>query len=91
MPIFEYQCQECGIRFERLQRKGDPFLTTCPECGGPVRRLLQPPGIIFKGSGFYITDHRRSGNAGTDRSRKNGRKDSAEKPEKSAAGHKDKE
>ena len=48
------------MRFERLQRKGDPVLQDCPECAGPVRRLIQPPGIIFKGSGFYVTDNRRS-------------------------------
>lgn len=67
MPLFEYQCEECGVRFERLQRKRDPNLEECPECGGPVRRLIQPPGIIFKGSGFYVTDNRRS-SAGTRRS-----------------------
>jgi putative FmdB family regulatory protein len=67
MPLFEYQCDECGVRFERLQRNREPNLEECPECGGPVRRLIQPPGIIFKGSGFYVTDNRRS-SAGTRRS-----------------------
>jgi putative FmdB family regulatory protein len=61
MPLFEYQCEKCGVRFERLQRKGDPIPKECPECGGTVRRLIQPPGIVFKGSGFYVTDNRRSG------------------------------
>jgi len=60
MPLFEYQCENCGVRFERLQRKRDTALSECPECGGAVRRLIQPPGIIFKGSGFYVTDNRRS-------------------------------
>lgn len=60
MPLFEYQCEKCGVRFERLQRKGNPALQECPECGGTLRRLIQPPGIIFKGSGFYVTDNRRS-------------------------------
>jgi putative FmdB family regulatory protein len=60
MPLFEYQCESCGVRFERLQRKRDAALSECPECGGAVRRLIQPPGIIFKGSGFYVTDNRRS-------------------------------
>jgi putative FmdB family regulatory protein len=60
MPLFEYQCENCGVRFERLQRKRGPAVKQCPECGGPVRRLIQPPGIIFKGSGFYVTDNRRS-------------------------------
>ena len=67
MPLYEYQCQNCGVRFERLQRKSDPSPAECPECGGTVRRLIQSPGIIFKGSGFYVTDNRRSG-AGSRRS-----------------------
>jgi putative FmdB family regulatory protein len=58
MPIYEYKCESCGIAFERLQRFEDEPLCTCPECGGQVHRVLQPVGIIFKGSGFYITDHR---------------------------------
>ena len=60
MPLFEYKCENCGVRFERLQRKGAPPVEECPECSGAVRRLIQPPGIIFKGSGFYVTDNRRS-------------------------------
>jgi putative FmdB family regulatory protein len=67
MPLYEYQCEHCGVRFERLQRKRDPRLKQCPECKGPLRRLIQPPRIIFKGSGFYVTDNRRSG-VGTQRS-----------------------
>jgi len=58
MPMYEYQCKACGIRFERIQHFKDEPLKECPECGGPVHRLIQPVGIIFKGSGFYITDNR---------------------------------
>ncbi len=58
MPLYEYECECCGIRFERLQHFKDPQLTECPECGGAVHRVIQPVGIIFKGSGFYITDNR---------------------------------
>lgn len=58
MPLYEYQCQECGLRFERRQRFSDDPVTICPDCGGPVVRLIQPAGIIFKGSGFYVTDNR---------------------------------
>ncbi len=67
MPLYEYQCRTCGVRFERLQRKSEPVLEQCPECAGSVRRLIQPPGIIFKGSGFYVTDNR-SSRAGSRRS-----------------------
>ena len=65
MPIYEYECGSCHIRFERLQHFKDEPLKQCPECGGPVRRLLQPVGIIFKGSGFYSTDHRQLSAAST--------------------------
>lgn len=63
MPIYEYECGSCGRRFETLQRFADDPLTTDPECGGAVRRVIQPVGIIFKGSGFYVTDSRKSGSA----------------------------
>jgi len=58
MPIYEYECQECGLRFEKRQGINEPELKECPECHGPLRRLLHPVGIIFKGSGFYSTDYR---------------------------------
>jgi putative FmdB family regulatory protein len=58
MPIYLYQCDTCGVRFERLQRMSEPAVTDCPECDGQVHRVIQPVGIIFKGSGFYITDNR---------------------------------
>lgn len=61
MPLYEYQCTECGVRFERHQSFKDEPITTCPECGGEVRRLIGPVGIVFKGKGFYITDHKGSG------------------------------
>ena len=58
MPIYLYECDSCGVRFERLQRMSDEPLTACPECDGHIHRVIQPVGIIFKGSGFYITDNR---------------------------------
>ncbi len=58
MPIYLYQCDSCGLRFERLQRMSEEPLTQCPECDGTVHRVIQPVGIIFKGSGFYVTDNR---------------------------------
>ena len=59
MPIYEYQCDACGKRFEHLAQKfSDPPAEICALCGkGPVRRLLSSPAIQFKGSGFYITDY----------------------------------
>jgi putative FmdB family regulatory protein len=58
MPVYEYECEHCGVRFERLQRMSEAPLTDCPECGGHVHRVMQPVGVIFKGSGFYVTDNR---------------------------------
>ena len=64
MPIYLYECDSCGVRFEKLQRMSDDPLTDCPECDGHVHRVIQPVGIIFKGSGFYVTDNR-SGSSST--------------------------
>jgi putative FmdB family regulatory protein len=58
MPLYEYECEGCGVRFERRQHMEDEPVRACPECGGTVHRLIQPVGIIFKGSGFYVTDNR---------------------------------
>ena len=60
MPTYEYECLSCQTRFERSQRFSDPPVAECPECGGAVRRVLYPAGIVFKGSGWYITDSRKS-------------------------------
>src|SRR5262245_59927505 len=65
MPLYEYQCESCGHRFERIQKFSDPPVTECPNCGkGPVQKLLSPPAIQFKGSGWYITDYAKSGKSG---------------------------
>lgn len=58
MPLYEYECKDCGVRFERRQHMEDEPVKVCPECTGEVHRLIQPVGIIFKGSGFYVTDNR---------------------------------
>lgn len=59
MPTYEYRCTQCSHQFEQLQSIKDDPLQTCPRCGGPVKRLIGAgAGIIFKGSGFYITDYR---------------------------------
>lgn len=60
MPLYEYQCKDCGLRFERNQSFHDAPLTHCPECEGEVHRVIGATGVIFKGSGFYINDSRKS-------------------------------
>jgi putative FmdB family regulatory protein len=57
MPTYEYLCPACSHRFETWQKMIAEPLTICPECGGHIRRVLYPAGIVFKGSGFYKTDH----------------------------------
>jgi len=64
MPLYEYQCQQCGKRSETLQNMGAAPLTTCEVCGGPLKRLVSSPAVQFKGSGFYATDYARKGGGG---------------------------
>lgn len=57
MPLYEYLCNACGHRFERIQKYSDPIADTCPVCGGSVQKLFSSPAFQFKGSGFYATDY----------------------------------
>ena len=75
MPLYEYQCGACAHRFEQIQKFSDPPLTSCPECGGALRKLVSSPAIQFKGSGWYVTDYARQG-----------KKDPAEAESKAGAG-----
>jgi putative FmdB family regulatory protein len=59
MPLYEYQCQSCGRRLERIQKFSDPPPETCPHCGGRLEKLPSSPAIQFKGSGWYVTDYAR--------------------------------
>jgi putative FmdB family regulatory protein len=61
MPLYEYQCDACGHRFEVIQKFSDARIDTCPKCGGAVQKLFSSPAIQFKGSGWYITDYARAG------------------------------
>ena len=59
MPLYEYECEACGHRFETIQKFSDPPLERCPKCGGVVRKLQSAPAFHLKGSGWYITDYAR--------------------------------
>jgi len=59
MPIYEYECTQCGCRSEVIQKVGDPLLRKCRKCGGALKKLISSSAIQFKGSGWYITDHPR--------------------------------
>ena len=60
MPTYSYHCDTSDHDFDIVQRFSDDALTVCPECGGSVRRVIQPVGVVFKGSGWYINDSRKS-------------------------------
>jgi putative FmdB family regulatory protein len=80
MPIYTYRCESCGVQFERQQKFSDQPLTWCPECSKKsLRKVYTPVGIVFKGSGFYATDHRSP--SGT--SRQGGKNEPSEKSESS--------
>ncbi len=64
MPLYEYECDGCGHRFERIRKFSDEPLSTCPVCSGPVRKLLSAPAIQFKGTGWYVTDYARKSGDG---------------------------
>ncbi len=61
MPIYEYECEKCGNRFEMIRKFSDPPLETCPKCGGPVHKMQSAPAFQFKGTGWYVTDYAKSG------------------------------
>jgi putative FmdB family regulatory protein len=66
LPLYEYQCEACEKRFEKIQKFSDPLVEICPSCGGKVRKLLSSPAIQFKGSGFYITDYPKKSGGSSD-------------------------
>ena len=66
MPTYEYACSTCGNHVEVVQRFTDEPLSVCGVCGGSLRKVFHPAGILFKGSGFYATDSRRSGKKSTE-------------------------
>ena len=84
MPIYTYECAECGVRFDKRQRFSDAPLAGCPECGEHVHRVPQPVGIVFKGSGWYAKDSKGANTLATPPKRENGASESRDEA-KSAA------
>ena len=82
MPLYEYECDACGHRFEKIQKFSDPLEDSCPKCGGHVHKLMSSPAIQFKGSGFYITDYPK-GDKGSAPKSDGGKKAAAEKADAS--------
>jgi putative FmdB family regulatory protein len=66
MPLYEYQCKKCKHRFEKIQKFSDREIKKCPECGGPVEKLISASAVQFKGTGWYVTDYaKKSGSSGS--------------------------
>ncbi len=63
MPLYEYECQKCHHRFERLRQFSDPQVTKCPKCKGRVEQVISAPAVQFKGSGWYVTDYAKKSSA----------------------------
>jgi putative FmdB family regulatory protein len=61
MPIYEYECETCGHRFEKIQKFSDAPLDACDKCGGPVHKVQSAPAFQFKGTGWYVTDYAKGG------------------------------
>jgi putative FmdB family regulatory protein len=57
VPLYEYQCQKCKHKFEKIQKFSDRPIKKCPECGGPVEKVMHAPAVQFKGTGWYVTDY----------------------------------
>ena len=78
MPVYAYQCNNCGVQFERIQKFSDDPIRRCPECEEEgVRRIIQPAGIIFKGSGWYVKDSKSSNSAAPAKSGEKGESESS--------------
>ena len=65
MPTYQYRCLDCSNDLEVVQKFTDDALTVCPTCEGTLRKVFSPVGVVFKGSGFYATDNRSKGRAGS--------------------------
>ena len=74
MPLYEYECDACGHRFEVIQKFSDAPIEKCPSCGSKVRKLQSAPAFQFKGSGWYVTDYAKTGSAAETKASKDGRK-----------------
>ena len=82
MPIYTYECEDCGVRFDARQKFADNPIAVCPECGGHTHRVPQAVGIVFKGSGWYATDSKGKNNLAVPPKKEKDGGDSASEPTK---------
>ena len=100
MPIYEYKCSKCGHKIEVIQKMSDQPITVCEKCKGSMSKIISPAGLMFKGSGWYITDYSSKGKQSSEQSKaiktqdkvsdKNGSEKKEEKPADTAASTPDK-
>ena len=84
MPVYTYRCSNCGVEFDHQQKFNEKNLSRCPECGKKkLNRVYRPVGVVFKGSGFYVTDNRSKSSASLSSSAKEKDKDTSTSKEKS--------
>jgi putative FmdB family regulatory protein len=84
VPLYEYQCTRCGHRFEKIEKVSGPHAKRCPKCAGKVERLMAPPAIQFKGTGWYVTDYARTAASGDSTGAESEKSGKAEKESKGA-------
>src|SRR6202167_6355847 len=84
MPLYEYQCEKCGHRFEKIQKFSDKMVKKCPECGGRVEQMISAPAVQFKGSGWYVTDYAKKSSAPSSDGGRESKKEEKAKPEGSS-------
>jgi putative FmdB family regulatory protein len=92
MPTYEYECGNCGHRFEKFSRITEASVAKCPQCHGPAERLISGgAGLLFKGSGFYITDYRSDSYKKAESKEKGGTGSASSSSDKPAAADKSKD
>jgi putative FmdB family regulatory protein len=97
VPLYEYKCKKCKHKFEKIQKFSDPPVRKCPECGGPVEKVMHAPAVQFKGSGWYVTDYANKSKSASDGASEKAsdggseKKDTATTKEDGAAGAKEKD
>ena len=94
MPLYEYQCKKCKHKFEKIRKFSDPPIKKCPECGGPVEKLLHAPAVQFKGTGWYVTDYagknkmetsKTESSSGSEKKESTGKEDGAKSKDKDSS------
>jgi putative FmdB family regulatory protein len=97
VPLYEYQCKKCKHKFEKIQKFSDRAIKKCPECGGPVEKVMHAPAVQFKGTGWYVTDYagknkmetpKTESSSGSEKKESSGKEDGAKSKDKDTSSKK---